>query len=167
MEKLYRHEIGSPIGKLTLLSSDKGLCRVMFPNEKASMLTWFIDRHFPKATIEAGGEFNFKAAAELEAYFAGKLTKFTVKLDLRSAGFYRQVQLEVNSIPFGKTKTYGEIARILGKPKASRAVGGGNGSNPIPIIIPCHRVLSTTGLGGFGGGLPTKKWLLEHEGVEV
>ena len=167
MAILYKQDVACPIGTLTLLSSDLGLCYIKLPGEDNSHMKKFIGRYFPDTEIRPGGALNKKAAAEIQAYFAGKLKKFTVKLDLRSEGFYRKVQQEVAAIPFGQTTTYGQIAATLGKPKASRAVGGGNGSNPIPIIIPCHRVLSTTGLGGYGGGLQAKRWLLRHEGIEI
>jgi O-6-methylguanine DNA methyltransferase len=96
-------------------------------------------------------------------YLEGKLQRFSLKLDLRTTPFRRRVLKEVAAIPYGEVKTYGEIALLAGKPKASRAVGSANACNPIPIVIPCHRVVAATGLGGFAGGVKMKKSLLEME----
>jgi len=163
MRKLYKHEVETSIGKLDLLSTEKGLCYVGLPSEKGTGAREFILKNFPASEIMAGGELNHQAATEISEYLDHGLEKFSVPLDLFVSGFHRQVLDEVRSIPYGKTKTYGSIAASLGKPKAARAVGQANGSNPIPIIIPCHRVVATTGLGGYGGGLELKKKLLRLE----
>jgi O-6-methylguanine DNA methyltransferase len=99
-------------------------------------------------------------------YFDGRRKTFGVKLDLRKTGFAKDVLRKVKKIAYGKTLTYGEIAASLGKPRAARAVGAANGANPLPIIIPCHRVVASNGLGGYGGGLPMKRKLLNHENVQ-
>ena len=105
-----------------------------------------------------------EAARQLTEYSSGKRRSFDLPLDLRSKGFTRRVQVEVARIPYGKTATYGEVAHRVKSPRAARAVGGAVGANPIPIIIPCHRVVAVGGkLGGFGGGLGLKKKLLELE----
>jgi len=105
-----------------------------------------------------------QAARQLTKYFTGKRRSFDLPLDLRSKGFTRRVQKEVARIPYGKTATYGEVAHRVKSPRAARAVGGAVGANPIPIIIPCHRVIAAGGkLGGFGGGLTLKRKLLELE----
>jgi methylated-DNA-[protein]-cysteine S-methyltransferase len=105
--------------------------------------------------------------AELEAYFAGELTEFSVPLAPKGSSFQLAVWAELTRIPYGLTTTYGDIARALGKsPVASRAVGSANGANPIPIIVPCHRVIGADGgLTGYGGGLPRKLALLKIEGA--
>jgi len=104
-------------------------------------------------------------ARQLRAYFAGDLQHFELPLHPKGTPFQLRVWELLQQIPFGETTTYGELARRLGNPAASRAVGLANGSNPIPIVIPCHRVIGSTGkLVGFGGGLPTKRWLLDFEG---
>lgn len=115
------------------------------------------------------------AYSELRAYFATRVTadttalfRFTVPLDLRGTPFQRQAWLAVADIPCGATRTYGEIAQTIGRPAAVRAVGAANGANPLPIVIPCHRVIGADHtLTGYGGGLPMKRWLLEHEGVAL
>ena len=106
-----------------------------------------------------------QAENQLKAYFSGKLKKFTVPLDFKGTDFQKSVWTALLTIPFGETRSYGEIARQIGRPDASRAVGAANGRNPISIITPCHRVLGTNGkLTGFAGGLEAKDQLLKHEG---
>jgi O-6-methylguanine DNA methyltransferase len=163
MRKLYKHEVETSIGKIDLLSTENGLCYVGLPSEKGMGVEDFIAKNFPISEIMAGGGANLQAAREISEYLDHGLEKFSVQLDLIVSGFYRQVLDQVRSIPYGKTKTYGSIAASLGKPKAARAVGQANGSNPIPIIIPCHRVVAATGLGGYGGGLELKRKLLQME----
>ncbi|MDO5757846.1 MAG: methylated-DNA--[protein]-cysteine S-methyltransferase [Rhodobacterales bacterium] len=106
-----------------------------------------------------------RAMAQLKAYFAGDLTQFDLPLYIAGSDFQRAVCLAISDIPFGETRSYGDLAKILGAP--AQAIGGGCGGNPIPIIIPCHRVMGATGLGGFSakGGVETKVWLLRHEGA--
>jgi methylated-DNA-[protein]-cysteine S-methyltransferase len=103
---------------------------------------------------------------QLQAYFAGRLRRFDLPLDLRGTGFQLQVWRQLETIPFGETRSYSQIATTIGAPRAVRAVGAANGANPIPIVVPCHRVIGATGtLVGYGGGLPLKKRLLELEGA--
>ena len=165
MKTLYRESVATPIGRLTLLSSDKGLCYVGLPGCSKADLDRFVARHFSDAKVAPGGNHNRKAASEIKGYLNGKIKRFTVPLDLKAEGFSRKALLKVKAIPHGKTRTYGQIAASLGNPKAARAVGAANASNPIPIIIPCHRVVASTGLGGYGGGLSLKRWLLLAEGA--
>ncbi len=104
------------------------------------------------------------ASVQLRSYFAGKRTSFDLPLAPSGTEFQRAVWDALRRIPFGETTTYGDIARAIGKPDAVRAVGAANGANPIPIVIPCHRVIGSDGsLTGFGGGLKAKRWLLDHE----
>jgi len=105
-----------------------------------------------------------RAAAQLAEYFAGARRDFDVPLAPRGTGFQQRVWRELAKIPYGQTRSYGELARSLGRPTASRAVGAANGRNPISILVPCHRVVAGTGaLTGYAGGLAAKRWLLEHE----
>jgi methylated-DNA-[protein]-cysteine S-methyltransferase len=106
-------------------------------------------------------------ATQLEEYFAGERTEFTVPMELDGTPFQKDVWTELTRIPYGETISYGELARRVGRPKGPRAVGQANGKNPIPIIVPCHRVLASTGIGGYGGGLPMKRTLLAVEGVSA
>ena len=154
--KLSCMTISSPVGSLVLRASNKGL--VSLDRGKASRIKG-----------EEKAERNVtRAARELDEYFAGKRRKFTVPLDLQGTPFQLQVWSTLRKIPFGKAVSYGEEARMLGKPKAARAVGSANGRNPIPIIVPCHRVVAGDGsLGGYSAGLPMKRKLLALEGVSV
>jgi methylated-DNA-[protein]-cysteine S-methyltransferase len=102
---------------------------------------------------------------QLEEYFAGERRTFDVPMELDGTPFQRAVWAQLSRIPYGETISYGELARRMGRPKGPRAVGQANGRNPIPIIVPCHRVLASNGIGGYGGGLPVKRALLAVEGV--
>jgi len=164
---LYRDMIKTSIGPLTLLSTPKGLCRIDFSSGAGQRVDRYIKKHFADAEIRKGGEHNRNAARQISAYLRGKLRRFSVKLDIQEAGFNREVLGHVKGIPFGKTRTYGRIAAALGKPGAARAVGNANRLNPIPIIVPCHRVVAANGLGGYGGGLALKVKLLKLEGADV
>ncbi len=146
----------SPIGPLTLQANENGITRLDFGRTGS-----------PGARGEDAAQAHLDMAEkQLHLYFAGKLKKFDVHLDIRGADFHRKVWEQLLSIPYGQYLTYGEIAHILQRGGAARAVGQACGANPIAIIVPCHRVLAQGGgLGGFGGGLPVKKWLLDHEGV--
>lgn len=154
--KLSCMTISSPVGSLVLRASNKGL--VSLDRGKATRIKG-----------EEKAERNVaRAARELDEYFAGKRLKFTVPLDLQGTPFQLQVWSTLRKIPFGKAVSYGEEARMLGKPKAARAVGSANGRNPIPIIVPCHRVVAGDGsLGGYSAGLTMKRKLLALEGVSV
>jgi methylated-DNA-[protein]-cysteine S-methyltransferase len=107
-----------------------------------------------------------EAADQLRAYFAGRLREFRIPLDLRGTDFQMRVWRQLQTIPFGETRSYLQIAAAAGSPKAVRAAGAANGANPVPIVVPCHRVIGASGkLVGYGGGLPLKKRLLELEGA--
>lgn len=109
-----------------------------------------------------------KAARELEEYFAGKRRRFTFKMSPSGTDFQKKVWKALEQIPYGETRTYGEIARAIGKPKAARAVGMANNRNPLSIVVPCHRVIGSTGdLVGYGGGLSLKTKLLKLEGLTL
>jgi methylated-DNA-[protein]-cysteine S-methyltransferase len=155
--------LATPIGELTLTASDTALAAVYFPTS----------RHGPPPAERAGwieddGTHTVLARArtQLEEYFAGSRTRFDLPLDAAGSVFERRVWEALLAIPFGSTTSYGELARRLGDPRATRAVGAANGKNPIPIIVPCHRVIGADGdLTGFGGGIERKRWLLAHEGA--
>jgi methylated-DNA-[protein]-cysteine S-methyltransferase len=144
--------VETPIGTLGLVASERGLTRVLWSARGLA--------DDPSALVD-------EAAAQLEAYFAGELTSFAIPLDLEGTDFQRQCWLALATIPYGQTVSYGEQARRLGLgPDAARAVGAANGQNPVPLVLPCHRVIGANGsLTGFGGGLPLKRFLLEHEGA--
>jgi methylated-DNA-[protein]-cysteine S-methyltransferase len=146
----------SPIGELTLTAVG-GVLTGVHMNEQ---------RHTPK--IPDGCERDdagfAHVVAQLDAYFAGELTDFELPMEMRGTDFQRRVWAALSEIPYGETISYGELARRVGNPKASRAVGLANGRNPVAIVVPCHRVIGADGsLTGYGGGLQRKVWLLEHE----
>ena len=145
--------VESPIGPLGLVASQTALHAVSFHGERMQ----------PAGRSPVLDE----AARQLDAYFAGDLVAFDLPLELHGTGFQQQCWRALASIPYGQTVSYGEQARRLGLgPDAARAVGAANGRNPLPIVLPCHRVIGADGsLTGFGGGLPTKRFLLEHEGA--
>jgi len=154
---LYKKFI-SPVGILTIFSSGKGICRIDFENEKSSL----------EGFKEGSDSYIEECMHQLGLYFCKELKKFNLQIDLQGTDFQKAVWREISKIPYGEVKTYGEIAKLIGKPKAARAVGQALNKNPIPIIIPCHRVIGSKGdLVGFGGGIEIKKFLLRHEGVEV
>jgi methylated-DNA-[protein]-cysteine S-methyltransferase len=149
----------SPVGTLTLVGSDRGLAAVLWPNEKPDRVKLGI------VTEDKSHPVLVEAERQLTEYFAGKRKKFSLKLDFTGTPFQTSVWRALLTIPFGETRSYGEIARQVGKPTAMRPVGAANGRNPISIIAPCHRVIGTNGkLTGFAGGLKTKAFLLDLEG---
>jgi len=146
----------SPIGELTITAEDGVLTGVHMHEQ----------RHFPAipASVRRDDAALAPIVEQLRAYFAGELTDFDLPMTARGSEFQRRVWAALCDIPYGETISYGELARRVGNPKASRAVGLANGRNPIAIIIPCHRVIGSDGsLTGYGGGLERKMWLLEHE----
>lgn len=147
----------SPIGVLTITASDKGITRIDFDTKE--------DVATASTGSPAAESIIAQAKAQLDEYFAGRRKTFNVPLDFESGTeFQLDVWNELITIPFGKTATYGEIASAVGRPKACRAVGGANNKNPIPVIVPCHRVIGSSGkLVGFAGGLDKKTALLKLE----
>ena len=146
----------SPIGPLLVAGDGEQLCLISFPSESRAYSPeedWLRDD-----TIFA------MAFEQLRAYFAGELTQFDLPLRFAGTAFQNQVWTALCDIPFGETISYGVLATRIGKPTASRAVGGANGANPLPIVVPCHRVIgSDKSMTGFGGGIDIKKFLLAHE----
>src|SRR3954462_8281299 len=149
-------EISSPVGPLQLVARDCGLCEIQFVNGRNSV------RREPDWQEDAG--VLQEVTRQLHAYFAGELESFDLSLAPQGTPFQQKVWGELYKIPYGETISYGELAWRIRNPNASRAVGLANGSNPIPIIIPCHRVIGSNGkLTGYGGGLPIKEKLLALE----
>ncbi|MGC9376698.1 methylated-DNA--[protein]-cysteine S-methyltransferase [Streptomyces sp. MH13] len=148
--------IDSPYGALTLVAEDGALCGLYMTDQR---------HRPPEETFGAADDGPFAEAEEqLTAYFAGELKDFTLDLRLNGTPFQRTVWDQLRRIPYGETRTYGELAAALGTPAASRAVGLANGRNPIGIIVPCHRVIGASGsLTGYGGGLERKRRLLDFE----
>jgi methylated-DNA-[protein]-cysteine S-methyltransferase len=158
--------VDSPFGPLLLASTPRGLVRVNLPAYDPEKTLEELAAKVSPRVLEAPAKLD-RARRELDLYFAGKLTEFDLPIDWQlTRGFRGKVQRAINRIPYGQTRTYMEMARSAGNERAVRAAGTACGSNPIPIVVPCHRVLrSGGGLGGYGGGLPMKEELLKLEGV--
>lgn len=156
-ELSYTH-IDSPVGSLLVAGDDDALHYLCFPNSPNAIV--------PRSDWHQTDVPFLDVRRQLTAYFNGELRQFDLPLFLAGTAFQKSVWRHLSTIPFGETQTYGQLAATLERPKASRAVGAANGSNPIAIILPCHRVIGGNGsLTGFGGGIPTKEYLLSHEGV--
>ncbi|MGI9251949.1 MAG: methylated-DNA--[protein]-cysteine S-methyltransferase [Pseudohongiellaceae bacterium] len=154
--KTYYTYHNTPIGKLLLAGTSEKLTLLGFPSGKMQR------RHEPD-WIEDPTPFR-EVVRQLDAYFSGELQGFTLPLAPKGTAFQEAVWAALREIPYGETWSYGKLANHIGKPSASRAVGAANGQNPIPVIIPCHRVVGSSGkLTGFGGGLDTKEYLLSLE----
>lgn len=156
----------TPIGRIWLASRQSGLVRIELPGPNAELrLNVWLALHFPMASKRAGvSPILKKACAEIEAYFTAGLTTFSVAYELVGTPFQQEVWRSVSRIPFGETMSYREIATAAGNPRAVRAVGNAQSANPLPIVVPCHRVIGTDGsLTGYAGGIEIKQWLLEHE----
>ncbi|HVN83571.1 MAG TPA: methylated-DNA--[protein]-cysteine S-methyltransferase [Candidatus Binatia bacterium] len=166
-EPLAIGALETPHGTMHVATSARGVCRIELPVARAA-------RRFERWLRTAGREtvnvspLLARTLRELQAYFAGGLRRFTVPLDLAGTEFQQRVWRTVASVPFGSTTSYGAVARAIGEPGKARAVGAANGANPVPIIVPCHRIIGADGsLTGYGGGLPLKLWLLRHEGALI
>ncbi len=146
----------SPIGRLRLVSDGAALQRIEFPDMHGED-----GEHRSDRVLET-------TAKQLDEYFDGRRKRFSIKLAAGGTEFQQQVWAALEDIPFGELRSYGDIAHQIGNRKAVRAVGAANGRNPIPIVVPCHRVIGSNGkLTGFAGGLPAKRTLLQLEGVEL
>jgi methylated-DNA-[protein]-cysteine S-methyltransferase len=160
-ETLFTSFYDSPLGRYVLVTSSKGI--VCFEPEEHAISR--ISSWKKKGVqMEEGCSLGNRAVRELGAYFAGRLQKFTLPLDLRGTPFQKAVWEALLGIPYGETRSYSDIARAIGRSAAVRAVGLANGANPVSIIVPCHRVIGKSGdLVGYGGGLERKRALLELE----
>jgi methylated-DNA-[protein]-cysteine S-methyltransferase len=150
----FQLSLDTPVGALRLVAEDSALCAILFPEQPT-----------PDAARDgAAHPVLQRARAQLADYFAGRLQRFDLPLAPRGTAFQREVWRALAAIPFGATCSYADVARRLGRPESSRAVGASNGKNPLPIVVPCHRVIGADGsLTGYAGGLAAKEWLLRHE----
>lgn len=152
---MYYTYIETPAGKLLIAGDKDGIYNIRFPKDKINA---------PEPEWEKNPQGLRDAVQQIKDYFSGKLKNFSLKLNLQGTPFQIKVLQELQKVPYGETISYGGLARKIGNPKACRAVGAVNAKNPIPIIIPCHRVIGSNGkLVGFGGGLELKKMLLDLE----
>ncbi|MFZ4719652.1 MAG: methylated-DNA--[protein]-cysteine S-methyltransferase [Ilumatobacteraceae bacterium] len=167
MDRLISTTMGSPVGELTLVAGARGLRAVMWPNERpdrvplAAGIVGLADAADDDAAIVAVLQ---QAVRQLGEYFDGERHEFDLPLDPMGTEFQQQVWQVLRTIPYGQTISYGEQADRLGDRNKSRAVGAANGRNPLSIVVPCHRVIGSTGkLTGFAAGVDAKAWLLQHE----
>jgi len=154
----------SPIGTLLLMATSKGVVRIAFESENRDEVLGEVSMHLSPRILEAPRRLD-PLRRELERYFAGGLRDFDVPIDWSLTGdFARKVLRRTARIPYGAVASYGQVAVGVGTPRGARAVGNALGSNPIPVVVPCHRVVRTGGaIGGYGGGLHRKQWLLALE----
>ncbi|HET6275722.1 MAG TPA: methylated-DNA--[protein]-cysteine S-methyltransferase [Candidatus Cybelea sp.] len=161
MQQYFFTSVASPVGTLKLVAGERGLAAIAWPTSKRVAV-------LESATEDRSHAMLIETERQLNEYFAGNRRAFDLQLDFIGTDFQKRVWAELLKIPFGETRTYGFIATRLGDPNAMRAVGAANGSNPIPIVAPCHRVIGASGaLVGFGGGLETKAKLLALERGEL
>ena len=161
---LFSDVVDTPIGPLAIIADEKGTMRMLSFDGNSERWRKDFARRFPGANLVAKRD-PFGHASALRAYFAGDMDALD-KIPVAFGGtpFQNKVWKQLRRIPVGKTMSYGALAKKIGEPNAMRAVGLANGSNPIAVVVPCHRVIGSDGsLTGFGGGLPRKKWLLDHE----
>ena len=164
--EIYFSDVESPVGKLFIASTVDGLCKISFGG-KEEFHTW-LEENFPKSVFKCSNAANSKYEFALRGYFSGDLTEFDLELNIIASGFQKIALEELAKVPHGKTISYGELAALAGSPRAARAAGTACARNPIPIVIPCHRVLASGGgIGGFGGRIDIKRFLLRLEGVEI
>lgn len=164
-ERLITSRAETPIGPLLFGAVGESLCLIEYADRaRSERQLERVRRRLGRETRPGSSPVIDQALEELTEFFAGERETFTVPIELNGTSFQRSVWAELLRIPFGETRSYAQIARAIGDPSATRAVGAANGANPISILVPCHRVVRTGGaLGGYGGGLDRKRWLLGHE----
>ncbi|MDK2801419.1 MAG: methylated-DNA-[protein]-cysteine S-methyltransferase [Clostridiales bacterium] len=166
MSVAYYSQYCSPLGIIYIAASDKGICKIVLPGQSEQELVIWLQKNFSKF-VQKETDIIKQTASELAEYFNQQRTDFTIPLHLIGTAFQKKVWKELMKIPYGSTVSYGYIASKIGNPKACRAVGGANNKNPIPIVIPCHRIVGSTGkLVGYGGGLDLKEKLLKIENIK-
>ena len=164
METVHSAEFDSPVGVLRIASTASGLAYLGLPNAGGCGLAGWLARAAKGARREHAFAPNREAIRQVLEYLEGKRSDFDLPLDLRGTTFQRAVWRALCEIPYGSTRSYAEVARSVGNPNAVRAVGTANGANPVPLVVPCHRVVASGGkLGGYGGGLDLKRRLLAME----
>jgi methylated-DNA-[protein]-cysteine S-methyltransferase len=158
----------TPVGTLGLASSDAGLCEVSFVKDEDAFLAHVLDLHGDRPLLRVPEALD-EVRRQLDRYFSGRRLDFDLEVDLSTvAGFSLKVLKETAKIPPGRVLSYTDVARRAGNARASRAAGNALHVNPVPIVVPCHRIVRSDGsLGGYGGGLAIKEWLLEHEGARA
>jgi len=164
MERVHTARFDSPIGVLRLAATSRGLVYLELPHASGRGLAGWCVRFAPEAELEEAWAPHRATIAQVLEYLDGKRTAFDLPLDLRGTPFQLEVWEALLRIPYGETRSYAEVAREIGRPTAAHPVGAANGANPIPLVVPCHRVIAAhRKLGGYGGGLELKARLLAME----
>ncbi len=167
---LKREHVPTPTGVIVLLTDALGRLRVLDWDDHQERMRRLLRLHYgPDGVVLSDDGGPSTARAALQAYFAGDLDVLDgIEVETAGTPFQRAVWAALRTVPAGRTLSYGALAAQIGKPSAVRAVGLANGSNPVGVVVPCHRVIGANGaLTGYGGGLPRKRWLLQHEGVDL
>jgi methylated-DNA-[protein]-cysteine S-methyltransferase len=164
MTKLWIDRIESPIGQIAIVVDELSLCALDFADYEARMVSLLAQRYDSVELVPRSNPLGF--TERLQAYLAGDLMSLTdIPVKMGGTDFQQQIWSKLREIPIGETWTYGQLAKSIDRPTASRAVGMANSLNPIAIVVPCHRVIGVKGkLTGYAGGLDRKRWLLQHEG---
>ncbi|MCX7762919.1 MAG: methylated-DNA--[protein]-cysteine S-methyltransferase [Candidatus Kryptonium sp.] len=163
---LYCTSFETIIGIIYIASSEKGVCKISLTLDAAEEFKTWIKKYFNETEIVESRKENKEAIEQIKLYLARKLKKFDLELDIIGTDFQKKVWYETMRIPYGETLTYSELARRIRKPNSQRAVGNALASNPLPIVVPCHRVIASDGsLGGYTGGIKIKEFLLGLEGA--
>lgn len=179
--QIYYTSFPTPIGRIYIAATEKGICRVAWEYKSEKEFTKTLLPPYPPLSPSKGERIKVRGVAIIKngekftgiknsmiKYFSGKPVSFKCAMDFEGTDFQKRVWRVLSNIPYGKILTYKEVAERIGRPKAARAVGNACGANELPIIIPCHRVIaSNRGLGGFSGGIKLKKYLLEIEGIRI
>lgn len=161
MDRTIAHlDVASPLGRLRVFARDRGIVAIHLPDQANTPIR--------ESERDSKHPILREAADQLDAWFAGRRTDFALPLAAAGTDFQQSVWSALLAIPFGETRSYGQLAVDLGLPRAARAVGAANGRNPIAIVVPCHRVIGSDGsLTGYAGGLAAKRWLLAHESAQL
>ncbi len=165
---LYCTSFDTNIGVIYIASSEKGICKISLTLDSASEFKSWIRKHFEEFEIVESKKRNKEAIEQIKLYLARKLKKFELELDLIGTEFQKKVWLETMKIPYGETISYSQLAKKIRRENSQRAVGNALAANPLPIVIPCHRVIASNGsLGGYSGGIKIKEFLLRLEGAKI
>ncbi len=165
MRRVFVASFGTAWGTIRTAATEGGLVIIALPGQSRKYFDSQVTACADGSEIVAAGPINVRAERQLREYLAGRRREFNLKLKLTGTPFQQEVWREVRAVPYGETRTYGQIARAIGRPRAFRAVGAANGQNRLPLVIPCHRVVAASGLGGYGGGPGLKRKLLQLEGA--
>lgn len=165
---LYCTSFETNIGIIYIASSERGVCKISLTINSAREFKSWIKKHFNEFEIVESRKENKDAIEQIKLYLAGKLKKFKLELDVIGTEFQKKVWLETMKIPYGETISYSQLAKKIHRENSQRAVGNALATNPLPIVIPCHRVIASSGsLGGYSGGIKIKEFLLRLEGAKI